>query len=332
MTGSENIITVETGSRIHFGLTSVAARRPHALGGVGVMIEQPATRVVIAPAQGLTVRGRPQASQLVQMWRSSRGESIEHMDCAVEILESPPAHIGLGSGTQLAMALAAGLNRFFGTKNRQSPADLARSMNRGTRSSIGTYGFFYGGFLVDRVTGDSQSTLELAHRIDVPADWRMVLVRGRDQVGRSGAAEQRAFAALRGADHPNEARLSELIRDDILPSIQRGDFDRFCGAIYGYGRLSGEYYRELQGGIYHGEQTQAIVDAIRQAGFRGVGQSSWGPTVFAWCPNECEARKLHHLITSNWTGKADIWISSVRNRGVAIGERSGCDVSSTKAS
>ena len=51
----------------------------------------------------------------------------------------------------------------------------------------------------------------------------------------------------------------------------------------------GESFAAVQGGCYVDPQMAALVEWARAAGIRGVGQSSWGPTIWMLVPNAAVA-------------------------------------------
>jgi predicted sugar kinase len=67
----------------------------------------------------------------------------------------------------------------------------------------------------------------------------------------------------------------------LLPAIVEGDLATFSESLYDFNRRAGELFSPVQGGIYAHPRIEGIVKFIRSAGTRAVGQSSWGPTVFA---------------------------------------------------
>ncbi|MEZ6073612.1 MAG: hypothetical protein R3C10_25880 [Pirellulales bacterium] len=82
-----------------------------AYGGVGVMVRHPGVVLDLAPADGLNCCG-PLAQRVAcfaraaaEYWGDARAES-----CEIRVVEAPPQHVGLGTGTQLAMAVALGLS------------------------------------------------------------------------------------------------------------------------------------------------------------------------------------------------------------------------------
>ena len=66
---------------------------------------------------------------------------------AVSVKQAIPQHVGLGSGTQLALATAAALAKLFNV--RASTRELSKAMGRGAVSGVGTALFEKGGFVVE---------------------------------------------------------------------------------------------------------------------------------------------------------------------------------------
>ncbi len=65
----------------------------------------------------------------------------------INVKEAIPPHIGLGSGTQLSLAIAVALAKVF--KVQASTQELTVAMNRARRTGVGTAIFEKGGFVVD---------------------------------------------------------------------------------------------------------------------------------------------------------------------------------------
>ena len=62
----------------------------------------------------------------------------------------------------------------------------------------------------------------------------------------------------------------------------------------------GDYFAPAQGGArYTSAKVAAVMDALARHGARGIGQSSWGPTGFAFAESDDEARRLVKLVREN---------------------------------
>ncbi|HEX5499126.1 MAG TPA: DUF447 domain-containing protein, partial [Thermomicrobiales bacterium] len=109
-------IVVKASSRLHFGMFSFGQPGVRQFGGAGAMIDAPSAELEFSAAQTLQVSGPSQ--ERVRAFAEQAARRAEwippEIPCRIEIKSVPPAHVGLGSGTQLGMAVATGLNAFFG--------------------------------------------------------------------------------------------------------------------------------------------------------------------------------------------------------------------------
>ncbi len=77
-----------------------------------------------------------------------------------------------------------------------------------------------------------------------------------------------------------------------LPAVLTDDLRAFGEAITEIQALMGEQFAPYQAGPYASERGQAIAEFARKRGAAGVGQSSWGPTIFALVRGAEAARGL----------------------------------------
>ncbi len=309
-------------SRLHFGLWSLAGTGGRQFGGVGVMVERPGLRLVIRASDRLEAVGPLSDRAIVFARRWTEFHRLPLPGCRIEIGDAPPEHAGLGTGTQLGLAIAAGLSAFVGLPS-QSPQELALSVGRGLRSAVGTYGFVQGGLIVEqgKLPGEPISPLDC--RIDMPAQWRFVLVRPTGLTGLAGDNESAAMDTLPAIPADVTERLIAEARDGLVPAAGTGDFAQFAESLYRYGNLSGQCFAARQGGPYNGPVLTRLVEQIRLLGGVGVGQSSWGPTLFVVQPNQAGAEELSQAIqTEHSAGELAITITPPANRGARIEVRS----------
>ena len=277
---------VETGSRLHFGLFRLPPAGPwpaneRYFGGCGLMLREPAVRVAVAPAADWSADG-PSAGRALEFARrlaaAHPGRVPPHR---VAVEACPPEHAGLGAGTQLALAVGRALERSAGLPESDA-ADLARRVGRGGRSALGVHGFGRGGLLVEGGKRRPDDLAPLLVRAEFPADWRVVLFRPESAGDWHGPRERAAFDALAGgAEAAVTDRLARLALLGLLPALAERDADAFGEALFEFNALAGELFRPVQGGTYASPAVAEVVDWARRQGARGVGQSSWGPTVFA---------------------------------------------------
>jgi beta-RFAP synthase len=284
-------VHVRAPCRLHFGMFSFGhADRPQ-FGGVGMMIDPPAVDVDIATAASFTISGAlaERARQFVEL-AAAAWQLPALPQCHIDV-RAPSDHVGLGVGTQLGLAIAAGLRRWLRLPEFSIEA-LAKAVGRANRSAVGTYGFQQGGLIVDAGITPERTTDRLKRRLEIPADWRIVLVRAEHQRGLAGAHEADAFARLPPVPEHITRELWRITEREMLPALERSDCDAFGEAVYQFGRLAGECFAPIQGGPFADAGIARLVKRIRDHGIRGVGQSSWGPTVFAICSSQAVAQAL----------------------------------------
>ena len=280
-------VQVTAPSRLHFGLMSYGGPGRQ-FGGAGVMIDQPSTQLTVRAARTFSASGpgTQRAIHFAKTW--SKNHSID-LDCHLDIVQLPPEHVGLGTGTQLGLSVAAALNALYGIVPAR-PRELAASVGRGKRSAVGTHGFFLGGLIVERGKQAEELLSPLDCQLSLPEDWRVVLVRPTHFRGLSGIAEQQAFSELPVISPAVTETLTDELRQKLLPAAAQGAFTAFSQSLFRYGQLAGSCFATQQGGSYNGPRLTQLVHQIQEMGVQGVGQSSWGPTLFALLPTLAEAQ------------------------------------------
>jgi len=284
-------IEVIAPSRLHFGLLSFGNNSPRQFGGAGVMIDQPFTMLRITLSDRFEAAGALQHRVVDYSNRWAQFYGVTKPECRIEVMSVPPQHVGLGVGTQLGLAVAAGLAAFVAMP-MPSPTELAMGVGRGLRSAVGTYGFAEGGFVVEGGKRLREPISPLDCRLEIPGEWRFVLICPQFEEGLSGSSEEGAFGSLPDVPVEITNRLQQELRASMVPAIARGNFDEFSESVYRYGRLSGSCFAKQQGGAYNGPVLTDIVETVRSLGTHGVGQSSWGPTIYSIARNQSDAKKL----------------------------------------
>lgn len=293
-------VTVVAPSRLHFGLYGFGRTAARQFGGIGAMIASPSVQLRASAAEDFQVFG-PLADRVhtfAERWMTWYGKVGELPQSRFEILAAPPEHSGLGVGTQLGLSVAAALNALYQLPP-VSPAELAQSVNRAQRSAVGTYGFIHGGLIAERGKLPSEPLSPLDVRLALPEHWRFVLITPPGSTGLAGSAEVQAFDQLPPVPETTTKELIRLAGQELLPAAAQADFLRFSQALYQYCHLAGLCFAAVQGGPYNGPLLTRLVQTMRDCGATAVGQSSWGPTLFALLPSEADAQR---------------WIGAVRER------------------
>jgi beta-RFAP synthase len=216
----------------------------------------------------------------------------------------------LGVGTQLSLAVARAIIQ-SATGDSPGAKHLAQLTGRGGRSAIGVHGFEHGGFLVDGGKRDSDELAPLIVRAEFPPEWRIVLLTPPANSTWQGERERAAFAAISGA--PADDALCRLLLLGVLPALAERDLPAFGKALHEYNARAGEPFKAAQGGTFAPESAESI-EWLRGQGVLGVGQSSWGPTVFAVAEDRDRAAAIK-AAARRWRRAVDVTLTAVRNRG-----------------
>lgn len=285
-------VRVAAPSRLHFGLLSFGHETLRQFGGVGAMVDAPGMEILVEPSEQFRTSG-PLADRIEQFARRTVEHETEWLlpACHVRLTRAPRQHVGLGTGTQLALAVAAGIHAFAGRELPPAPV-LAKMLERGRRSAVGMYGFLGGGLIVEAGKRREDVLAPLISHMDLPADWRFVLIVPQAAQGISGEAERRAFETMPPVPAEVTDQLCREVLLGLIPAAQSADIEGFGEALYRYNHAAGECFAAAQGGAFADESTERLVATIRQRGVAGVGQSSWGPTVFALVASVAAANEL----------------------------------------
>ncbi|HEX6025288.1 MAG TPA: beta-ribofuranosylaminobenzene 5'-phosphate synthase family protein [Solirubrobacter sp.] len=280
-------VRVEAPARLHLGMLAVAGDGPRRFGGLGVSVARPAAIVEATAAGELTAEG-PDADRALGFARrcsAAWGLAGAH----VRVVEAIPQHVGLGSGTKLALAVAQALAAVAG-RELDAPG-LAQAVGRAARSAVGMWTFALGGLVVEGgVRRDVELPAPLLGRYEMPAEWRCVLVVPDDDPGLSGVAEEEAFAQLApAAEH--SAAIAQLVLTSLLPALVERDVEEFGAALTRIQEHVGDSFAAVQGGRFH-PRAAGLVEALLDAGAAGAGQSSWGPAVYGIAGSEPAAQEI----------------------------------------
>mgnify|MGYP001589014230 CR=1 FL=1 len=327
------MIRVTAPSRLHFGLFALLAEGvthwPGADGqpalparhfcGIGLMIDQPGVQVTVRPAAAWTASGPSSERALFFAQRFTASMPDDQRDSRFEIVveRCAPEHVGLGTGTQLALAVARALALATGYAHWNA-AELARHVGRGLRSSLGIHGFEQGGLLVEGGKTAAGQIAPLVARQPFPDEWQILLMVTREQKGTHGAEEREAFAQLaqRERDLRRSETLCRLTLLGLLPALAERDLPAFGEALYEFNRRAGEWFLPWQGGPYADALTETRIASVRRHGIRGVGQSSWGPTVFAVERRDVLQRLRQELLDQGEFHDDELLLCRASNQGV----------------
>ncbi len=246
-------------------------------GSIGVALEEYATRLSVTSAQQRHISG-PSANR-ADKCLTQFCEALQVSDqLAITIDTAIPEHIGLGSGTQMALAIGSALNAFYGLD--LSIRELASVMERGLRSGIGIGIFEKGGLVLDGGRGEQTIIPPVLVHLDIPEPWRFVLVLDERGQGFHGQQEIQAFKALPKFPAEEAAKLCYLLLMQALPAVVEQNIDQFGDVITQLQQSVGTHFASVQGGVFTSTEVADVMAWFVQQGAVGIGQTSWGPTGF----------------------------------------------------
>ncbi len=313
---TSDTIRVTAPARLHLGFLDLNGALGRRYGSIGLAVDRPTTVVTLTQASKHSASGL-ESSRALALLEKFAGERSGR-GYAVDISAAIPAHAGLGSGTQLALAIGAAVARFEGRE--LSAADLAALGERGARSGIGLSAFASGGFIVDGGRGANDVPPPLILRSDFPPDWRVILILDQSRAGVSGEAEATAFADLPEFPQSAAAHICHLVLMQLVPGLKEFDIEAFGAALTEIQEIVGGHFAAKQGGsMWTSEAVGRLAFRMRDLGATGIGQSSWGPTGFAFVESAEAADRLYHsLVEEAKADRLDIVIASGRNIGAGI--------------
>jgi beta-ribofuranosylaminobenzene 5'-phosphate synthase len=274
-------VLVTTGSRLHFGLICGTQHTGWDFGGLGVMLQTPSWQLELRDlrqADDHMIASTDVADRIREFLSRIR----MHKDIGglqISVSSTVPFHSGFGSGTQLALGIAAGVDAVCGTCSWNDSFGLAAVVQRAERSAIGTVGFRQGGFLVDHGQPSGSEAIRRVDRHSLPDDWRFVTVRPVDAEGLSGSDERQFFSQQTRMSSELVNHLTDLIECEIVPAVATGEFSRFASSLEQYGDMVGGFYADQQGDIFSHPAIRMLVAQLRKKGIHGAAQSSWGPGI-----------------------------------------------------
>lgn len=286
-------------------------------GSIGLALNEINTQLTLSASPVCDIVGPMQerAHNSVRML----SQALEVSDqVKIEISSAIPEHIGLGSGTQLSLAIGMALNAFYqlGLTVRQ----IAALTERGKRSGIGIGVFEQGGLVLDGGRGESTVTPPVIAHMPVPDSWRFILVFDKRGQGLHGEKELQAFKALPAFPQQEAQRLCYLLMMQALPAIAEKNLQQFGAVITQLQQSVGGHFAAAQGGVFTSDEVAQVMDALQQRGAVGVGQTSWGPTGFCIIEGEKQAADILAAVKTQYAhfNNLDYCLASARNSGGVI--------------
>ncbi len=326
----ERRIIVNTPSRIHVSLIDMHGGAGRVDGGIGITLDEPGIALEVQQSPAIRVSGCDPATGERLSAIASEVLTKIHAGAAVSIHVRSlyPAHTGLGSGSQLAIATARAICELYGKK--VPVTELAQLAGRGGTSGIGTAAFEHGGFIIDgghrfgpggdktdfRPSSASRGIRPppVIARHDFPTDWKILLATPDLPAGASGGAETDIFRQHCPVPLNEVQALCHEVLMRMLPGIVEHDLDLFGSSIDAVQSLG---FKKVELDLQPPE-VAGLLAVMRKAGAAGAGMSSFGPTVYAVCDTGAMAieQAAQSFMQANCGGTT--LITSARNTGAVV--------------
>ena len=297
-------VSVIAPARLHLGFLDLHGGLGRKFGSIGLAVSAIETSLTASYSDDIDIKGifSKRADTYAEQILSHFG-----IDGGVKLSISSliPEHAGLGSGTQLSLAIACAISRLYNLTD-YNPRNFASILHRGARSGIGIGTFMQGGFVIDGGRAKNTDIPPVITRLPFPEHWRVVLIFDDELQGINGSKERAVFNLLPKMKKDISGTLCRLALMQILPAIMEKNCDDFGKGITEIQNIVGDYFSQAQGGRYTSPFLKSILDRLNSEGASGIGQSSWGPTGFAIFANETIAFQALKKIRNEWQSESRI--------------------------
>ena len=313
---TDRTIFVEAPARLHFGVLDLRGEAGRWFGGIGAAAPEPALVVSATPSDTLQAEGED-AGRALEFARRFLDHYHSKRAARLRVHRALPSHAGLGSGTQLALAVGRALAEMHDLA--ADAATLARAVGRGRRSAIGTWAFQHGGLIVEGGRRRGQDDCgPLIARHPFPATWRCVVAVPESRSPMTGTAEEEAFASLPRPPQGEVERVAHLVLMALLPSLADADLAGFGEALTEIQEINGRWFEQAQGSLFAPGPSEELVRKLKEWGAAGVGQSSWGPAVYGIVDGDAAAAQLADRTRAALDGKGQVFAGPFKNEGARV--------------
>jgi len=314
-------VDIKAYARLHMGFFNLNGEQGRRFGSLGIGLDWPYTKIKISRGRGNFTTQKDMDADTLQHIEKRKKALLTHLnikeEVTIEAIEQIPRHAGLGSGTQMALAIGTGLNSLF--NQSMTLSDIANITGRGQRSGIGIGTFSQGGFVLDGGRGDHTQLPPIIAQHAVPDDWRFILIFDPSFEGVHGHAEVSAFQSLANQSLIKTQTLTHRILTKALPSLLEQDIAAFGEVMNDLQNYNGEYFAPAQGDKYASQPVAEVLAYLNTQGVACVGQSSWGPTGFAMIKDQAEAESLLLKIKAKFeNSRLDFVICRPCNHGAQV--------------
>ncbi|MBY8988118.1 MAG: GHMP kinase [Candidatus Lokiarchaeota archaeon] len=302
-------IRVTTPCRIHLSLIDENGYTGRVDGGIGLMLDRP--NVIFEAtnhAEEFKIEAHKYYRESIEVINEQASKifkafNISNKNFHFNLKRYFPSHVGLGSKTQLSLAIALAITKLKNITH-SSLESLTRLVDRGGTSGIGWRGFEKGGFIVDAghefgkgkeketflpssASKEANPALTIL-RYPIPEHWRFVLVIPNVKKGAYGDEEISIFQSHAPIPKVEVNEVSHQILMKIVPGIIKKDLECFGEGLK---RIQNIGFKKIEISLQH-EIVKNTLTFFEEYGVKAFGMSSFGPSVIGIVESDEEANKL----------------------------------------
>ena len=329
-------IRITTPCRIHLSLIDENGYTGRVDGGIGLMLDRP--NVIFEAtnhAEEFKIEAHKYYRESIEVINEQASKifkafNINNKNFHFNLRRYFPSHVGLGSKTQLSLAIAIAITKLKAIDDI-SLEDLTRLVNRGGTSGIGWRGFEKGGFIVDAghefgkgkeketflpssASKEANPALTIL-RYPIPEHWRFVLVIPNVKKGAFGDEEISIFQSHAPIPREEVNEVSHQILMKIVPGIIKNDLECFGEGLK---RIQNIGFKKIEISLQH-EIVKKTLAFFEEYGIKAFGMSSFGPSVIGIVESDDEANNLLKSVQLHLNGNgAHIYLCKPNNHGAKI--------------
>ncbi|MBN1217214.1 MAG: hypothetical protein JXA99_17470 [Candidatus Lokiarchaeota archaeon] len=305
-------IRITTPCRIHLSLIDENGYTGRVDGGIGLMLDQP--NVIFEASNSATefkIEAHKYYRESIDIINEKASKVfkkyyINNKNFYFNLKQYYPSHVGLGSKTQLSLAVATSISKLKNLEINQR--ELTKIVERGGTSGIGWKGFFSGGFILDAghdfgigkekesfLPSSASSSADPALTIlqyKIPENWRFVLIIPNVKKGVYGDEEVSVFKKYTPIPKQEVNEVSHQILMKIIPGLIKNDLECFgeglkCIQSIGFKKIEIQLQNEI---------VKNLLKFIDSYGAKAYGMSSFGPSVIVIVDSNSQAKKMLHAV------------------------------------
>jgi beta-ribofuranosylaminobenzene 5'-phosphate synthase len=328
-------LRVTTPCRIHLSLIDENGYTGRVDGGIGLMLDRPNIVLEVSnSADEFKIECHRYYRESVEVINEKASKIFKHFhinnkNFHFHLKRYYPSHVGLGSKTQLSLAIATAITKL---KNLKCELNyLTRLVERGGTSGIGWKGFEIGGFILDgghefgkgkeketflpSSASISAGPALTIFRHNIPENWRFILVIPDVKKGAFGDEEISIFQKHAPIPREEVNEVSHQILMKIIPGIIKNDLKCFGEGIK---RIQSIGFKKVEINLQH-DIVKNLMEYFEDYGLKAYGMSSFGPSVVGIVESDSEAEELLKQVQKNQiNGGGHIYICKPNNTGAKI--------------